>query len=317
MKEILPCCAFAVSIRAVLEARAWMRRNGPHRLLRLQICKGANGGARGYNVKYISMDEKSLRASLLGLPVVEVVYLAETGSTNDVAQSLLGAGAPDGTLVFADAQTQGRGRLNRRWLTEPGASLAFSLALRPNRAEQDKLALFAPLAGLAVCLALVEDYGLPAEVKWPNDVLLKRRKVCGVLVEATWQGERLEGVVVGIGVNVAPPSVPADGEALFPATCVQAALGRPVEREELLIAILTKFFLLRPTMGSLSFLQTWEERLAFRGEVVQVDLPGKAEQVRGRVVGIDGRGNLRLAAPAGEEIHIAAGDLRLRPQENR
>jgi BirA family biotin operon repressor/biotin-[acetyl-CoA-carboxylase] ligase len=257
------------------------------------------------------MNEQLIRTAVAGLPVSRVVYYSETGSTNDIAQKLLETGAADGTLVAADSQTQGRGRLGRHWVTTAGSALAFSLALRPTADERERLAFFSPLAGLAVCQALVEGYGLPAEVKWPNDVLLNRRKACGVLVEAAWTGDILQGVVVGIGVNVAPSSVPPDSEVMFPATCVEAVLGQPVDRLELLAKILHKFFDLRPAMGSPAFLQLWQERLAFRGEIVRVD-PASGEPITGRLVGIDPNGNLRLQAQDGKEIKIAVGDVRLR-----
>jgi BirA family biotin operon repressor/biotin-[acetyl-CoA-carboxylase] ligase len=203
--------------------------------------------------------------------------------------------------------------LGRKWVTNPGSALAFSLALRPSRIEQERLAFFAPLAGLAVCRALVEDYGLAAKVKWPNDVLLENRKACGVLVEAVWSGSRLYGVVLGIGVNVAPGSVPPEGEVMFPATCVEQTLGRPLDRLELLAAILRQVFALRKILGSGPFLQMWQEQLAFLGQEVRVDLLGPGEFVVGQVLGIDIHGNLRLHTQDGNEVEVAAGDVRLRP----
>jgi BirA family biotin operon repressor/biotin-[acetyl-CoA-carboxylase] ligase len=259
------------------------------------------------------VNESTLCVALSGLPVPSVHYFAQIGSTNDYAQMLLEQGAPDGTLVVADAQIQGRGRLGRRWVTTSGAALAFSLALRPNLSEQEQLAFFSPLAGLAVCKTLMDGYGLPAEVKWPNDVLLNRRKVCGVLVEAVWLGSHLQGVVVGIGINVTLPSVPPDCEVLFPATCVEQVLGRPLEREALLAAILRQFFALRPSLGSVAFRQDWQARLAFRGQGVRVDLPGTEQALTGQVIGIDEQGNLRLRTPSGEEVCVTVGDVRLRP----
>lgn len=250
---------------------------------------------------------------MAGLPLGQIHYHAEIGSTNDAAQVLLEQGAPDGTLVVADAQTRGRGRLGRKWVTTPGAALAFSLALRPGPEEMERLAFYAPLAGLAVCQALVEGYHLPAEVKWPNDVLLGRRKTCGVLVEAVWLGSRLQGVVVGIGLNVAPSAVPPDSEVLFPATCVELAAGQKVERVELLAAILGCFYQLRPQMGTPPFMQLWQERLAFRGEEVRVDQPQPGAALTGRVDGLDDNGNLRLVSQAGQAVSVAVGDVRLRP----
>lgn len=259
------------------------------------------------------MNKQILISALAELPLSQIEYYAEIGSTNDRAQTLLEEGVPDGALVMAEAQTRGRGRLGRKWVTIPGAALAFSLALRPTRSEQERLAFFAPLAGLAVCRALVEDYGLAAKVKWPNDVLLEERKACGVLVEAAWLGSRLHGVVLGIGVNVASSSVPPDEAVLFPATCVEQALGRPVDRMELLRAILRQLFLLRKILGSAPFLRLWQEQLAFLGQEVRVDLLGPGEYVVGQVLGIDIHGNLRLRTQAGDEVEVAAGDVRLRP----
>ncbi|MEN4100610.1 MAG: biotin--[acetyl-CoA-carboxylase] ligase, partial [Anaerolineaceae bacterium] len=118
---------------------------------------------------------------LAGLPVSELRYFDSIGSTNDEALRWAEQGAPDAALVVADTQTAGRGRMDRRWVTRPGVALAFSLALRPTPVEASALGLFSPLGALAVAAALRENYGLLAEVKWPNDVLLERRKCCGIL----------------------------------------------------------------------------------------------------------------------------------------
>ncbi len=259
------------------------------------------------------MNEATLRTALAGLPVEQVHYFAETDSTNDQARLLLEADAPDGTLVVAGAQTQGRGRLGRKWITTPGAALAFSLALRPSAAEQAHLPFFAPLAGLAVCQALQSQYGLTAEVKWPNDVLLKRRKVCGVLVEASWLGSRLQGVVLGIGINVAAAAVPPPDQVLFPAGCIEDALGHALEPVDLLAAVVRQVFSLRATLGTPEFLKLWQARLAFQGEAVRVDLLGPGETVDGWVEGIAPNGNLLLRLQTGAEISVAVGDVRLRP----
>jgi BirA family transcriptional regulator, biotin operon repressor / biotin---[acetyl-CoA-carboxylase] ligase len=263
------------------------------------------------------VNETGLKSALSGLPVGQIHYFDEIGSTNDFAHALLEKGAPDGTLVAADTQTQGRGRFGRKWVTIPGAALAFSLALRPDEKDLERLAFYAPLAGLAVCQALTLDYRLPAEVKWPNDVLLARRKTCGILVEAVWQGSRLQGVVVGIGVNVAPSAVPPDSQVLFPATCVEQALGHPLDRVELMAAILRHFYELRPQIGSAPFLRLWEEHLAFRGEEVRVDLLGPGDFVTGRVEGVDQNGNLRLRTQDEKEINVAVGDVKLRPLQEK
>ncbi|HWQ04343.1 MAG TPA: biotin--[acetyl-CoA-carboxylase] ligase [Longilinea sp.] len=258
-------------------------------------------------------DETALRVQLQGLPLSEVRFSAETGSTNDDAQRWLDAGAPDGALVVADRQTTGRGRFNRRWITQAGAGLACSLILRPNFEEMDHLSMLSPLAGLAVSDGLASCCGLHPEIKWPNDVLLLRRKVCGVLVETSWLADRLAGVVIGIGVNVAPSSVPPAETLLFPAISVEEVTGHPVNRWELLAAILKAAFSWRNKIATPEFFQSWEKRLAFKGEIVQVETPGG--MLEGTLTGIDSQGGLVLQLIAGKQEVITVGDVHLRPAD--
>ncbi len=127
-------------------------------------------------------------------------FLAECSSTNDEALRLAEAGAPEGTLVVANVQRAGRGRLGRTWLSEPGQGLLFSLVARPQLPPE--VAATLPLvAGLAVTAALREAGAPEAGLKWPNDVLLGERKVCGILCEAQTSARGIEGIIVGIGVN--------------------------------------------------------------------------------------------------------------------
>ena len=258
---------------------------------------------------------QEITAHLSHLPLGLIEYHPTVGSTNDLAAERLESGSPDLTLIVADEQTAGRGRMGRRWHTPPGAALAFSLVLRP--APATPLWTHAPLGALAVHSALTGGYGLPAEIKWPNDVLVGGRKVCGILAEAHWQGDRLGGVVLGIGVNVVPEAVPP-GDLTFPAGSVAGELGRAggaatgpaptVDRWALLAGILSALLDWRAKIGSPDFLQAWESRLAYRGREVVV-----GEQ-RGILAGLAPEGALRLQTEAGE-IAIPAGELSLRPVE--
>jgi BirA family transcriptional regulator, biotin operon repressor / biotin---[acetyl-CoA-carboxylase] ligase len=260
-----------------------------------------------YNKK---MDTASLKAGLTGLSIPDLRYLAVTGSTNDDALAWAEAGAPDGALVFADLQNGGRGRMGRKWVTVAGAALAFSLIFRPTNSEQKNLGLFSPLGALGVATAL-EAAGLEPQIKWPNDVLLGRRKVCGILAEAVWIGSRLEAVVLGVGVNIAPNAVPPDEEVIFPATCVESVLKKSVDRMALLRAVLQSIEDWRTHLGQQDFLAAWQARLAFRGEQVQV-IPPNQPVINGELVGIDENGNLLLQTGAGDMTTIMAGDVHLR-----
>ena len=258
------------------------------------------------------MDEQTLRTGLAGLPLPAIQYFDNLPSTNDWALAWADEGAPDFCLVAADSQSAGRGRLNRRWVTRAGAALAFSLVLRPNAQETEHLALFSPLAGLAVSQALEKNYALRPIIKWPNDVLLGRKKVAGILAEAAWEGQEVNGVILGIGINVAPSSVPPADELLFPATSVEQEVGQPVDRIRLLRSVLEEVLAWRPYLGTGEFLQAWENRLAFRGEWVEASQSGNAV-LQGQVVRIDPAGNLILLDVSGQEISVTAGDIHLRP----
>lgn len=257
------------------------------------------------------MDVQTLKSRLAGLPIPDLRYFEEIGSTNDEALTWIEKGAQDGCLVVADAQTAGRGRLGRRWVTRPRAALAFSLIMRPSQAERAHLGFFSPLGALAICQSLEEQFGLHPAIKWPNDVLLERRKMAGILVEVSWLNDQLQGVVLGIGVNIASNSVPPDSEVMFPATSVEHVLGRAIDRRDTLAAILKGIFHWRGLLGSQAFFQGWEERLAFKDEWVQVQETGGAP-LTGQVAGIDATGQLLLRLASGQVKAVSVGDVHLR-----
>jgi BirA family biotin operon repressor/biotin-[acetyl-CoA-carboxylase] ligase len=258
------------------------------------------------------MNECALRRILSDLPLGGVRFFNQIGSTNDVALAWASEGAPDLALVVADEQKAGRGRLGRKWITPPGAALAFSLVLRPAVEEGESVALHSALGALAVVSALEEKYGLKPEIKWPNDVLVRGRKLCGILAEAVWLGSLAESVVLGIGLNVRAEAVPAAESLDFLAISLETATGLSVERAALLHDILTALIVWRPRLGSGEFIQVWEARLAYRGEQVQVWAEGQPIQV-GQVEGLDRDGSLRLRSSQGEVISARFGEVHLRP----
>lgn len=263
------------------------------------------------------MDDRILKAALRDLPLGGILYFDRTASTNDLAMAWAAEGASDLALVSADEQTAGRGRGNRKWITPPGTALAFSLILRPEGMERKSVPLFSGLGALAVAQAL-EKYILKPEIKWPNDVLLNRAKVCGVLAETIWSGEEVESVVMGIGVNVWAESVPSTELLNFPATSLETVLEgsqltiRTIDRLSLLHDILKALLDLRPYMLSDFFLNALETRLAFRGEWVEIWVDGQPV-LPGKVEGLERDGSLRLRSPDGKDFSIHFGDVHLRP----
>ena len=170
------------------------------------------------------MDKDRLQAVVDSCNISTCRSFSTIGSTNDEAQSCADEDAEDFSLVIADEQTKGRGRFNRHWVSKPGACLAFTVILHPNAFEKENLPLFAPLCGLAVRDALVELLGIEAEIKWPNDILINRKKCCGILVEAVWTGENLKGIVMGIGINISADSLPPAGDSLSPPRVLKTLL---------------------------------------------------------------------------------------------
>ena len=258
------------------------------------------------------MDSNLLHQALADLSMTNIRFFETIGSTNDEAMAWAEGGAPDFSLVIANQQTHGRGRMGRHWVTNPGGSLAISLILRPSSDEMGFMGLFSPLGGLGVACAL-EKIGLPALVKWPNDVLVRRKKLCGILAEAVWNGSQLRGLVLGIGVNVAPESVPPPDEVMFPATCVENELGQQVDRVDLLHEVMAQLMVWRDQLGKPAFMAAWQAHLAFRDEMVEVHPPG-GTAVAGLLVGVDVGGNLCLRLENGTETNVAAGDVHLRPE---
>jgi BirA family biotin operon repressor/biotin-[acetyl-CoA-carboxylase] ligase len=222
------------------------------------------------------------RRGRLGDPLY---YLHETSSTNDVAASYADRGAPEGTTVVAAAQTSGRGRLGRSWYSPPGAGLYLSIIIRDARA-----ASFLTLAGgVAVAEGVRAATGLPLEIKWPNDVVTpgpsgpsRRRKLAGVLAEASSSADGLQHVILGIGINLSPASYPQ--ELADRASSIETELGRSVEPGVVLAEVLAALAVELEPLGrgdASGLLARWR-RLAPSA----VGAPVECDTARGRASGI-------------------------------
>ncbi len=263
------------------------------------------------------MDERNLRKALSGIPLCGLRYFEQAGSTNDIALAWAAAGAPDLALVYAEEQTAGRGRGSRRWFTPAGAALAFSLVMRPMPGLEPSIPLFSALGALAMCEVLGK-LGLQPQIKWPNDVLLNRHKVCGILAESVWLGEKVESIVLGVGFNIKPEFVPPPDQLNFPATCLEDELPPPRhpiqsrERAELLAQILQSVLAWRSLVSTGTFLQAVEGLLAFRGEMVEIWTDGQVIN-SGRLDGLEQDGSLRLLSSQGQAFSVRFGEVHLSP----
>jgi BirA family biotin operon repressor/biotin-[acetyl-CoA-carboxylase] ligase len=257
------------------------------------------------------MDESTLRKILSNIPLGGLRIFDQIGSTNDIALAWAVDGAPDMALVYAEGQTSGRGRAGHLWFTSPGMALAFSLVLRPLPGEEGSMTLFSGLGAMAVCDAL-EMRGLNPEIKWPNDILLNGCKVCGILTEAVWMGEKAVSIILGIGLNVKPGAVPPPEKINFPATSLETELGKNVDRVNLLTDILQALLHWRALLITDVFSDAWEDRLAYRGQQVEIQMEGSPPRT-GQVDGLERDGSLRLHSQEGHTFTVQFGEMHLRP----
>lgn len=246
---------------------------------------------------------RELRTKLIGK---NVLYYPVASSTLDIAKQAAKEGVTEGTIVIADHQTAGRGRFGRNWWAPSDSSILLSIVLRP-RLEQLRHLNMA--ATLAVALSIEKVTGLKPVIKWPNDVLIGGKKVSGILIESEVEEEKVNFVVIGIGLNVNldPSSNPEIAET---ATSLRAALGKEVSRLEMLCSLLGEFEELYDALREGEPIdQLWRCYLGTLGKQVAVRC---GEQVwQGYAESVDDEGNLLLRCPDGSLLTIVAGEVTL------
>jgi BirA family biotin operon repressor/biotin-[acetyl-CoA-carboxylase] ligase len=233
-------------------------------------------------------------------------YRAMLGSTQDLARELAQADAPEGAVVLAGRQTAGRGRLGRSFIS-PRGGLYLTVILRPVLEHLRPLPI---IAALAVARGLEQVAGLRTALKWPNDVLVGGRKVCGILVESELAGQNVNYVLLGIGVNV-NADMSAYPEIAAIATSAAAEAGHPVSREALAAGVLNELEALYLAAQTGRRVQDeWRARLETLGRQVRVTSGQTVEE--GLAEDVDSDGSLILRRPDGSRVTIPAGDVTLR-----
>ena len=237
----------------------------------------------------------------------DILILEEASSTNSVAVSSIGQ-RKSGSVILAETQKEGRGRLSRSWASPPGG-IWMSLVLRPeiplSRVYRINMA-----ATVSICRAICIQLGLQAGIKWPNDILIREQKVCGILMELGAQVDRLDYAVVGVGLNA------NNDTAAFPSqwrsTSLAARLGRSIDRCALFAAILNEMEQALDDMESRELYEEWRSRSLTLGKRVRIS---SAEgELTGQVLDLDQDGGLILEQ-GGDRRRILAGDcIHLRPE---
>jgi BirA family biotin operon repressor/biotin-[acetyl-CoA-carboxylase] ligase len=256
----------------------------------------------------LALRDSASRRGCFGDPIY---FFSETGSTNDVAAALAEHGAPEGATVVASAQSSGRGRFGRSWFSPPGAGLYASVVCR-----NAEVAPFLTLAGgIAIADGVRAATGLPVQIKWPNDVVveagtpLRRRKLAGILAEASSGADGLQHVVLGFGINLRSAAYPP--ELVESATSIETELGRSPDRGAVLAETLAALAALveRLDAGEAgAVLDRWRELApSSRGVAIEWDTP--AGIVAGTSAGIADDG--ALLVKVGDRIErIISGELR-------
>jgi len=241
----------------------------------------------------------------------EARYERRTDSTNRIARELALQGAPEGTLVVADEQTQGRGRMDRSWFSPPLQGIYASLILRPAIPphEAPRMTL---LSSVAVADALLAETRLDVRIKWPNDILVKGRKIAGILTEISTGMDAVEYMVVGLGVNVNTPAEDFPREIRQQATSILVETGAPFPRAALLRGLLAAYerhYDLFRTSGFGPVMQRWKTLTDMMGRRILVRTAGR--QHVGEVLDLDSEGFLILRDDRGETVRIFSGDVTL------
>lgn len=239
----------------------------------------------------------------------QIRHFEQVASTNDTLKKIADQGAPEGMVVLSEQQTAGKGRLGRNWFSYPGTGIWCSVLLRPGIMPQDAPKL--TLLGAVAVVEGIENYcGVRAGIKWPNDLLLGGKKLCGLLTEMRSELDRVDYVVLGMGINIKPESVPA--ELKHKATSLVNDLGRDVNRAKLLASILDALesnyqcFL---GHGFQAIREKWQEYNITLGNKVTVT--SALDSVSGTAVRLGAGGGLVVCTDEGVEQEFFAGEVSL------
>ncbi|WP_025718892.1 biotin--[acetyl-CoA-carboxylase] ligase [Paenibacillus sp. 1-18] len=241
-----------------------------------------------------------------------IVILDSTVSTQQDAMRLAEEGAPEGTVVLAEEQTAGRGRLGRRWFSPRGKGVWMSIVLRPTQpmAFTPQLTL---LTGVALCRAIRRLTGVKTGIKWPNDLLIHGRKVSGILLESAAEDQRVRYCIAGIGIDVNLNRDDYPEELSQVGTSLKIEAGREIDRTELIAAVLgemEQLCRLYAEQGFQPIAMLWEALSVTINRTVRAHT-GQGVAVEGTAVGLDPSGALVVETDQGERIQVISGDIQL------
>jgi len=235
----------------------------------------------------------------------------QTDSTNIQARQLAEKGSPHGSIVIAENQIRGRGRKNRQWFSKPETAIMMSLIIRPPLPPENAPRITLA-AAVAAARALKKTADIPVRIKWPNDILVSRKKLAGISTGMSTNMDEVHYVILGIGLNVAVKKTDFPEEICDIATSVLMESGRMVSRTRIIRAFLTEFEACYDSLYNKDFgpvLDEWNAFAGIIGREISVALTGST--LTGRVQGIDSNGTLIIKDQNGEIKHVFSGDVSL------
>lgn len=299
------CESLGVSRTAVWKAVRQLEEDG------YQIQAVRNKGYRLGKTSDVLSEEELSEAICGSWAGKHLTVLRAVDSTNLEARRQAEAGAPHGTLVLAEQQTAGRGRRGRSWESPGGKGIWMSLLLRPEFAPSHA-SMLTLLAAMAVERGIRQATALSCEIKWPNDLVLNGKKVCGILTEMSTEEDSIRYVVVGIGINANLQEFPE--ELKDKATSLYLESGRPVQRGDLVSAVLLAwehyYDIFLKTLDFSSLMEEYNEHLINRNRQVTVLAPSGSWQ--GVSLGIDAKGQLLVKRPGKAVEPVMSGEVSVR-----
>lgn len=267
--------------------------------------------SRGYRlIQSPDLSVEEILAEVRGDFWKEVLFYKTIDSTNDLAASLsVKKNLASGTVIIADMQEKGKGRLGRRWLSPPGLNIYMSVILKPEMAPRDAT-LLTVLSAVAGAVAIRGESGLQASIKWPNDLIVSGRKIGGILTEVRTDPDKINVAIIGIGINVNIEAAEFPDEIRTIGTSLKAETGQHYSRSRIIVRILREiesWFHILKKDGRVPLLQEWKRLSSTLGKEVKVTTG--EEIISGTAEDIDDEGMLIMRLPSGIKRRISAGDL--------
>lgn len=251
------------------------------------------------------ISQEVLEQLQVDLNLGKVFYASSLPSTNITAAEWLEEGCPNFSLIVADEQTSGKGRSGRRWHTNPGSALAFSFIVTTNALP---IMNYAGFVAVSITQALSAVTSSEIQIKWPNDILIDGKKVCGILAETVWAGDTPIGIILGIGVNIYKTSLEINEELRYPATWLQNHSESPISRVHILSCILDQLISNHADSKWPELHAAWNLHLAYKGQKIRA-IRQEGEEIIGTLVGVSPTGELEISLADSRSVLYNANEI--------